>query len=751
MASIGKINKVLVIEKFNDEINDSNEKEKKHPDSLCIALNDTEDSDNFDYKEVDIEKLKVRSFDEFLRKFAPVIYQGMQSDESGMHFVYSTEKRSDFIPVKFDTISFYKAAVDLYEKKSCSGKANFEFDYSCFSNLLSPKTLLKDIQDQRRQLNYSMMKMLEAKDSHNTAQVDAYKRKVKDIAKSATEKFKDNVTALIGLNIADMEVKLGLTDGDEKKAISLGSTGTAPNTFRIEFNEKGELVKKLISTNVNNSNQGSGLMLTDRANVQVRKLLTSQLTGSQDTEQLDYNQSLLISSFDKDTGLINQELNEQATKELKIRYEKFKSVYSASMDSLLNTVNEIIEKILDVKALFDNAECEITVIVSNSTASELVADGVKDKFAKFIKNYNSNVDEKIWFAVLPQIGDEDLVNVRSSKARIIKADAFVDETEKSDGEPEIIDVEFKDDDSFASTDDDENWDDDDETGAANNSYTSLDTAKQIIGMLSEAKCMTFFGYKGCEATGFGNMKPKTLKEYREKLDGINSEYAVFAYPNFTLMSGKVAGDIEVAHGEHINNPGLYIDAPYVAAGVVLKSLDSGILKKHKFTVKAELPEACVRFDFESDENEYKNRYEICTNMNCEQLLKYDNDLLNMISEKPFGFFFDYYGFYNGSRVKNAFVKCARTFGTKDNRIFATLVKDFIFLEAANGEIRISKAAFDKYKESHKWASRYTEFVNNPLRAGEEYGYKENESGIIKGFVRLEKSNYDNFIDEMEVV
>ena len=748
MANIGKINKVLVIEKFNDKINISNEKET-HPDSLCIALNDAVVDGEFDYRLVDIENLKVRSFDEFLRKFAPVIYQGMQNDESGMHFVYTSEERPGFTPVKFDTLSFYKAAVDLYDKKSCSGKANFEFDYGCFSNLLSPESLLKDIKDQRKQLNYFMMKMLEAKDNHNTAQADAYKRKVKDIAKNVTAKFKDNVTALIGLNIADMEVKLGLTDGDEKKSIALGSTDIIPEAFRIEFNEKGELVKKLIATNVNSSAQGNGLMLTDRANVQVRKLLTSQLTGSQNTEQLDYNQSLLISSFDKDAGLVNQGLNEQATKELKIRYEKFKSIYSASMDSLLNFVNEIIEKILDVRALFDNAECEITVVVSNSTASELVVDGVKEKFASFIKNYNGNVDEKIWFAVLPQIGDEDLVNIRSSKTRTIKADVFNDEMEKSDDEPEII-VDFTSVDCSASIDD-ENWDDDDEADTKNNSYTSLDTAKQIIGMLSEAKCMTFFGYKGCEATGFGNMTKKTLEDYIRKLNGINSEYAVFTYPNFTLMSGKVAGDIKIAYGERINNPGLYIDAPYVAAGVVLKSLDSGILKKHKFHVKAELPEACVRFDFESDENEYKNRYEICTSMNCEQLLKYDDDLLNIISEKPFGFFFDYYGFYNGNRVKNAFVKCARTLGTNDNRIFATLVKDFIFLEAANGEIKISKIAFDKYKENHKWASRDTEFVNNPLRAGEEYGYKENENGVIKGFVRFEKSNCDNFIDELEVV
>lgn len=755
MATIEKINRVLVIEKFNDMINTENEKNDHHserqPDSLCMALNDADAKGQFDYRDVKIENLEVRSFDEFLKKFAPVIYQGMQRDENGEYFVYSTEQREGYAPVKFDTISFYKAAVDLYEKKSGSGKTNSAFDYSCFSSLVSPESLLKEIKDQRRQLNYSMMKMLEAKENHNTAQADAYKRKVKDIAKKTTEKFKDNVTTLIGLNIADMEVKLGLTDGREKGIENISDPDSVPVSFRLEFNDDGELVKKQIATVVNNGPIGSGLLLTDRANTQVRKLLTSQLTGNQNTEELTYNQSLLISSFDKDNGLINQEMNEEAKKELMVRYNKFKSVYSASMDSLLNSVNDIIEKMLDVKALFDNAECEISVIITNSTASELSHPDMINKFAKFIKNYNSNVENKIWFAVLPQIGDDDIVKNSFTKIHTIDPDSIIDDTMSSDNdEIEVIDVEFTSDHDSKSFDD-ENWDDDDdELCEKKSSYISLDTAKQLLKVLSDAKCMTFFGYKGCESTGFGCMNKDRLKDYIKKLDGINSEYAVFAYPNFTLMSGKDAGDIPVAYGEYIVNPGLYIDAPYVAAGIVLKWLDSEILKKHKYNVKKDLPYACVRFDIESDEEENKNRYEICSNMSCEQFLRYDEELLNMIAEKPFGFFFDYYGFYKGNRVKNAFVKCARTLGGKDNRIFATIVKDFIFHEAANGEIKIKKEAFDRYKDKHKWATRDTEYVNNPLRIGEEYGYKEDQNGIIKGFVHFDKSKYDNFIEELVV-
>ena len=89
--------------------------------SLKLALIDAVDPDDgsFNYRKVNIKDLVVNNFEEFLDKFAPEIYQGFQTDEHGGYFVYSTdpEKYPGSLPMKLEKTAFFKAAVDMYEKK----------------------------------------------------------------------------------------------------------------------------------------------------------------------------------------------------------------------------------------------------------------------------------------------------------------------------------------------------------------------------------------------------------------------------------------------------------------------------------------------------------------------------------------------------------------------------------------------------------------------------------------------------------
>lgn len=119
MSKIEEINRVLVLEKFNDktfyEING-----KRYPLSLTLALKDGIDPDSGEFSYRDAEKniraLEVHSFEEFLKRFSPVIYQGFQVDDNGGYFVYSTNP--DDIPgaqpMEFDRTAFYEAAVEMY-------------------------------------------------------------------------------------------------------------------------------------------------------------------------------------------------------------------------------------------------------------------------------------------------------------------------------------------------------------------------------------------------------------------------------------------------------------------------------------------------------------------------------------------------------------------------------------------------------------------------------------------------------------
>ncbi|MCI5910040.1 MAG: hypothetical protein MRZ46_00110 [Oscillospiraceae bacterium] len=744
MAKIDSINRVLVLEKFNDKVS-AKIAGKERPLSILNALKGAvdPDTDTFNYKQVDVAGLEVSSFDDFLERFAPDLYQGFQKDDNGGYFVYSTDPSDipEALPMKFERTAFYKAAIDMYEKKAVAGKSNYEFDYSCFSKLISPSTMLKEIKNKRREYLYLVQKCLEAKDNKNTALQKSYTKKIKNTITEINETYKDNPTALLCLNVADLQKKLGINSDNNGKSSSIGIDTTKRDTYRLAYNSDGDIVKEKVLVTDINTNVNQKISLETRANNQATKLLESNIRGNENTSESDaYTQNLVISAYSDNTGIVASE----DIPKLKKRYEVQKSFYKASQDSLLKAINKIIEKIIDVKALFDNAGGNCSVIIANCTADEIVSDSnIKRYFKEYMDNINGNIEKRIWFAVLPQIDDEDLVN-RDNAGRLYTPD-IPDADESVNEEDIVIDVE-QDNDTDSEMSDDIDLDDADETEAKQD-LISLDTAKQIMDILSEAKCTTFFGYKGCEKTGFSKMNKKVLDMYKKKLDIINSRYSVFAYPNFTLMSGIQAGDIEVADGETIQNPGLYLDAPYVAAGLVIKSLDSRQLEKMKFNVNKDLPKVCVRFDFEDSDNKYK----VISNMNCEEILSYDKDLINELSEEPFGFFFDCCGYYNNEKVKNSFVKYARNMAKGENRIFTTLVKDFIFLEAADGEGTISKKKFDGYKAENKWSrDSYNGCINNPLHNGEELGYKEKD-GKFYSYVKFtngdKEDKFDDFVIE----
>lgn len=771
MAKVEKINRVLVLEKFNDKIVYEIEK-KYRPLSLTQALADGVDMDDgkLNYRNVDIAALEVRSFDAFLERFAPDIYQAFQVDENGGYFVYSTdpEEYPGAIQMKFDRTSFFKSAIDMYEKKAVSGKSNYEFDYSCFSKLISPETALKEVKSKRSQLNYSTQKMLEAKEANNSALEKKYKKQAIAIVDDVNETYKDNPTALLCLNVADLQVKLGIS-GSDKGGNNAPALETSKGvTYRLTYNSDGDIVKENVSvTNLNNNMVDAAHRLETKAAEATLKLLESKIMDENASEGDKFTQNLVVSTYSGNTGIVSPE----DIPKFKKKYEIQKSFYKASQDSLLKSINKIIEKMLDVKALFDNAGSDITVIVSNCTAEDITNDSkTLEHFTTYMKNINSNIENKIWFAVLPQIDDDDLVD-RNAAGKLYTPDipdagSDISDTEQDDTEKkdDIIDASYETVDEDGSVNRveaapkeesqndefDDMWSEDDEP-TEKQSLISLQSANQIIQILTDAKCTTFFGFKACEKTGFNKMNKARLEQYKKKLNGINSRYAVFAYPNFTLMSGIQAGNIEIAPRDFIENPGMYLDAPYIAAGIVVKSLNCRELEKLKFKTHKDLPSPCVRFDFEDSGNEYENRYKLKTNMNCEEIKKYDVDLLEELDRSPFGFFFDSVGYFNGERVKNTFAKYARNMGKGENRIFATLVKDFIWLEMANGELKISEKTIEDYKTKNKWnRETYNGCVNNPLRHGEEYKVEIVDGKPGLG-IHFNNGQAMDMFDEIEIV
>lgn len=725
---IKDISRTIVFEKFTEPKVGYGSK----PNSLVALLNKAVDDGEFDYQNVDLSSITVHSFDEFREKFTPVIYQVYKENENGGYYEYITDGENipDAKPAQLDTLALYDAAMEMYKNKGIDGKDNWTFDYSCFSRLINPMKIAKDNKRKRAELSTSMMEYIEAKNNNNSALAEKCIKKVLSIHDDIKKSYTLNPVAGLCLNLADLSHQLGY---DENKTNNTNDDQKLPcaTMFRLSYNDEGDLVKEKIDILDFNKNAPTQTnLLLETSNKLNRYLLETSIKGNSEKGEVGfvtegkYMQDLVLNTYTQETPVLDLS-NAEIRQKYEHRYQIAKELYSASQDSLLKAINSMIEKMLDIKSLFDNAGRDFEVIIANNTVSELLQ--VEDKFKDLIDNMNNDNDSFINFAILPQIFDKRFVKIKQYEHKYIDKDR-VNEV-GLENENKFVDAEYTD----YNSDPLENLkrqfleDKNRMENASNKANVDLCTlveAKRIIEIMQKNKCITFFGYKACEETGFTKLNLKKIKQYKEEMKsfiGDSGNYSVFVYPNFTLMSGLQAGNIEVTNGEYIENPGFFIDASYVAVGLVIRSLNTKFLgskelgnNRYKIDLDS-LPQPCVRFDFEDSTDNYKNRNVVISNMNCESLKKFDKKVLDELDDEPFGFMFDTVAYYDNKKVKNTFVKYARNFGENDNRIFATLVKDFMIRDAKENDPVLTVDKLNAYLSSKDWLHRKDDgFVNNPF-------------------------------------
>ena len=283
-------------------------------------------------------------------------------------------------------------------------------------------------------------------------------------------------------------------------------------------------------------------------------------------------------------------------------------------------------------------------------ADKLIDDKIKDKFVSTMRYLGLDVsdDNKLWFAILPHVLDGDYSDDTNGSARL---------------------------------DDDLDFDEDDDEQAHPSNGTDFSAAKSLIKILDECKIMTVFNFEPNPATTFSALNVETIHELQEKLEPLNCEHAVYALPNFTIMR---EGTVPLSEGTDvikISVPAMYIDAAYVAAGLLVAAqqpeywLSRGFKEGESFISE----NACVRIDFESD----KVVSRLLTKFNRERSAPWSAEVVNALSQKHVGFVFDgdrKYDERTGGFIERTYILNARTLKQKDNEyqsIFRTLTKDFI--------------------------------------------------------------------------
>ena len=127
LQRIKQTSKVLLLEEFSTS--------GDVPDLYTMLRNEDVKQKSEFFTSIE-KKLEVRSYEEFVEKFMPTVWEWLEQSTDPacpVKFCYSLEKPMGNVnahEMKLSSNEFYNMVMDLYSKKGVSGESNLEFDYS---------------------------------------------------------------------------------------------------------------------------------------------------------------------------------------------------------------------------------------------------------------------------------------------------------------------------------------------------------------------------------------------------------------------------------------------------------------------------------------------------------------------------------------------------------------------------------------------------------------------------------------------
>ena len=747
MADLVQTHKTIIFEEFDTS----------NPNSLYTILSNNPSDDELSRG---IKKLTVSSFNEFMEKFAPKIYESCAKDPAtGEIMFHYTTNPKDFgnypyseVPIK-DHI-YYKMLSRLYAAKGMSGKSSIEFDDKEILEMLTPKKEIESVLDTRKKLEYNLQNYYLAQANGDRSAMNEAGQKVKDCRKKIAEYAQSTLNTVLPILIEDTNTKLKLL---EMSSANSGNNGTksldAPKFGVLYLNAEGKLdidetkqapaaAKQIAAPK--DEKGGALIQVKDNLPAEVKEIPAQKSNQIPDKETLankiaatiakDYDakvkipsetiKSLIVAAFaptaynpetsakilDKDSLLASRQMFEQA--------------YANARTSFMDKMSAIVENLFGVKVFFDHAtpeggeEAEIPggVIVSNCKASKML--DIKETFAKYMKNSfgKAQTDKRVWFAVVPHVLEG--APIKNSAPEDI----------------DILDGDFEDENN--STQNDE-------------SYVSINALKEFLDVMENAKIMTVFNIRKSGNT-FSDLSSAEVTEKMQEFQTCRYGHAVYAYPDFTLISEKDFPPFEESNIQ-IAIPKIFVDAAYPAAGLLVASQQFKVLDNRK--LRYDKGEPCVGIDFENA----TVKKALATKFNRESILRRSEDLIKIINENMFGFVFSGDDVKDKSGTwKNSYVHCARTLAKNEKTglykpVYQTLVEDYIALDLLQ---LVSKKKADVKKEIKRinniWEeknnmehSKNIPIVNFLLREGENIEI-DTEDDKVK--VRIHFNGGDGYVD-----
>ena len=487
---INRTNRTILFEEINPEKMD-----------ILTLINDSKNMDSLDDENIiEINRhLLVSSFDEFLEKFDPKVYSYFDAESQSIRYILKKPEgiSEDLITeIKINNgNTFFKMLNTLIEARKSQGNRSVDFKFENILELISPRKVIEDIKQTRKEIAYIYGKYEEL-DDENPKKLE-YGDKLNEKFEEASQNY-SNVLGMLPLAIEDIKTRLlvGHNENNSKsEKIKLGMLKVGKNGELEVIEYKQEENKSLALIEEKNTTALVEAFKDDYENV------------SEEPNQ--YISDLVIRTFvplAKNIVSINPEQEVE-------NYNNYLSFYKSAQEDFIKIAKPLIEKLLGVKMFFEQYDTKVplmrpTLLVTNVKSEMISKAGNKERLKAFLNTVNAKNDfeNTIWFGIYPNV------------------DLDIKKTEKKVRE------------RFRGTKNEEKVD-----------KNTIEVLTNLMTILGEYKIQVFFNFEGNSETSFDNLATTGVDKYIERtqiLENQNySEYLIPVIPNFTIIPKDKSGVI----------------------------------------------------------------------------------------------------------------------------------------------------------------------------------------------------------------